>query len=400
MKYLIILLTILLTSPLFAQVDFRKEYYPAVNRAEMAITKDDYQTAFSEYQTAFSAVKTPLARDIFNAVACKFLLNDFEGAKPLLLKLAKKGVPITTLEKKEVFLMDDVKSQWNSFKFLYEQIQSLQQEQVSNDLVEKIKVFDSAYESLKGNTIIFSLDENGRERQIKSRDYEINKTKIDLPKEENEFNNLMNRATSNELFTKAQNTLVGYVISDGFVDEENMFVDDSDFLRNYFGWTIEKYRMRMDFTLNGAYSRDINPFSIIPDGTRKLFDSSLVESVKLGKMHRDLALKYLFGYRANNKLLFTKINIENIENCSLDLKEKSYSLFYCKKSNQNLNAESQKTLEELVLGDNNLLFEKAKYKVLKNSYFAMSSEAQMEETTVPNCDVAKQIIEKATIIRD
>ncbi|MDP1816458.1 MAG: hypothetical protein Q8K92_18540 [Leadbetterella sp.] len=400
MKTLFIFLTLLLNSPLFAQVDFRKEYYPAINRAEMAITKDDYQTAFTEYQTAFSAVKTPLARDIFNAVACKFLLNDFEGAKPLLMKLAKKGIPGSSLEQKEVFMLDNIKSQWNSFKFLFEQIKNMQEEQVSSDLVEKIKFFDSSYESLKGNTIVFSLDENGRERQIKSRDYETNKTKIVIPKEEIEFNNLMNRATSNELFTKAQNTLVGYVISDGFVDEENMFVDDSDFLRNYFGWTIEKYRMRMDFTLNGAYSRDINPFSIIPDGKRKLFDSSLVESVKLGKMHRDLALKYLFGYRANNKMLFTKINIENIENCSLDLKEKSYSLFYSKKSNQNLDAESQKTLEELVLGDNNLLFEKAKYKILKNSYFAMSSEAQMEETTVPNCDVAKQIIEKATIIQD
>ncbi|MCP9763477.1 hypothetical protein [Lacihabitans soyangensis] len=400
MKYLFILLTILLTSPLFAQVDFRKDYYPAINRAEMAITKDDYQTAFSEYQTAFSAVKTPLARDIFNAVACKFLLNDFEGAKPLLMKLAKKGISAEVLEKKEVFLLDNIKSQWNSFKFLYEQIQSMQQERVSNDLTEKIKIFDTTYEALKGNTVVFTLDENGRERQIKSRDYEINKTKIVIPKEENEFNNLMNRATSNELFTKAQNTLVDYVISDGFVSEDNMFVDDRDFLRNYFGWTIEKYRMRMDFKLNGAYSRDINPFSIIPDSRRKLFDSSLVESVKQGKIHRDLALKYLFGYRANNKLLFTKINIENIENCSLDLKEKSYSLFYYKKAGQNLDAESQKTLKELVLGDNNLLFEKAKYKVLKNNYFAMSSDAQMEETTVPNCDIAKQMIEKANIIED
>jgi hypothetical protein len=400
MKNLFIFLTLLFSTSIFAQVDFRKEYYPAINRAEMAITKDDYQTAFTAYQTAFSAVKTPLARDIFNAVACKFLLNDFEGAKPLLMKLAKKGIPGSSLEQKEVFMLDNIKSQWNSFKFLYEQIKNMQEEHVSSDLVEKIKVFDSSYESLKGNTIVFSLDENGRERQIKSRDYETNKAKIVIPKEEIEFNNLMNRATSNELFTKAQNTLVGYVISDGFVDEENMFVDDSDFLRNYFGWTIEKYRMRMDFKLNGAYSRDINPFSIIPDGKRKLFDSSLVESVKLGKMHRDLALKYLFGYRANNKMLFTKINIENIENCSLDLKEKSYSLFYSMKSNQNLDTESQKTLEELVLGDNNLLFEKAKYKVLKNSYFAMSSEAQMEETTVPNCDVAKQIIEKANIIKD
>jgi hypothetical protein len=77
----------------------------------MSITKDDYQTSFSDYQSAFSAVKTPLARDIFNSVACKFLLNDFEGANPLLLKLAKKGISAEVLERKEVFLLDNIKSQ-------------------------------------------------------------------------------------------------------------------------------------------------------------------------------------------------------------------------------------------------------------------------------------------------
>ena len=76
----------------------------------MAITKDDYQAAFSEYQSAFSAVKTPLARDIFNAVAYKFLLNDFEGAKPFLLKLAKKGIKAEDLEKQEIFMFDNIKN--------------------------------------------------------------------------------------------------------------------------------------------------------------------------------------------------------------------------------------------------------------------------------------------------
>ena len=127
------ILFLLFIQQTFAQVDFRKEYYPAINRAEMAVTKDDYQTAFSEYQTSFSAVKTPLARDIFNAVACKFLLNDFEGAKPLLLKLAKKGIASSSLEEKEVFKLDNVKNKWNNYKFSYEQIQGMQEEAVSEN---------------------------------------------------------------------------------------------------------------------------------------------------------------------------------------------------------------------------------------------------------------------------
>lgn len=400
MKNLFIFLTLLLTSPLFAQVDFRKEYYPAINRAEMAITKDDYQTAFTGYQTAFSAVKTPLARDIFNAVACKFLLNDFEGAKPLLMKLAKKGISGSSLEQKEVFMLDNIKSQWNSFKFLYEQIQSMPQEKIIVGLSDKLTLYNSVYDTLNANSVTFFVGEDGKGQQILSKNLNSSKKNKALTKKELDANYLLMAGISKELFNKAQETLVDYVISEGFVAEEVMFVEDSDFLRNSFAWNIEKYRFRMDFRYDGGYSTEVKPFSGISDEKKKEFDYKILESVSQGKIHRDLALKLLFGYKSDNKLLFTKINVENIENCSLDLKEKTYSLFYYKSPGPNLDAESQKTLEELVLGDNNLLFEKAKYKVLKNSYFAMSSEAQMEETTVPNCDVAKQIIEKANIIKD
>ena len=400
MKYLIILLTILLSSPVFAQVDFRKEYYPAVNRAEMAITKDDYQTAFSEYQTAFSAVKTPLARDIFNAVACKFLMNDFDGAKPLLLKLAKKGIAAEVLEKQEVFMLDNIKSQWNTYKFLYEQVQSMQQEQISADLVEKMRSFDKAYDSLKANSLVFYVDQSGKERILISKDLKNNKFNHSLTLEEAKIKNMINGNVSNDLFNNVQIALVDFVIENGFIGEENMFLEDSDFLKNYYAWSIEKYRFRMNFRFDWGYSTEVKPFSAISDEKKKDFDLKILESVSQGKIHRDLALKLLFGYKSDNKLLFTKINIENIENCSLDLKEKTYSLFYYKRTGQNLDTESQQTLEELQLGDRNLIFEKAKYKTLKNSYFSMSSDAQMEETTVPNCEIAKQMIEKATIIQD
>jgi hypothetical protein len=400
MKIIFIFLTLLLTSPLFAQVDFRKEYYPAINRAEMAVTKDDYQTAFTEYQTAFLAVKSPLARDIFNAVACKFLLNDFEGAKPLLLKLAKKGIPGSSLEQKEVFMLDNIKSQWNSFKFLYEQIKSMQQEKIIVGLSDKLTLYNSVYDTLNANSVTFFVGEDGKGQQILSKNLNSSKTNKALTKKELDANYLLMAGISKELFNKAQETLVDYVISEGFVAEEVMFVEDSDFLRNSFAWNIEKYRFRMVFRYDGGYSTEVKPFSGISDEKKKEFDYKILESVSQGKIHRDLALKLLFGYKSDNKFLFTKINVENIENCSLDLKEKTYSLFYYKSPGQNLNAESQHTLEELQLGDRNFIFEKAKYKILKNSYFAMSSEAQMEETTVPNCDIAKQIIEKANIIKD
>ncbi len=400
MKILFIFLTLLLTSPLFAQVDFIKEYYPAINRAEMAITKDDYQTAFSEYQTAFSAVKTPLARDIFNAVACKFLLNDFEGAKPLLLKLAKKGISVRSLEENEVFSLEIIKNQWNYYKFSYEQIQEMQVETVAADLEEIMAVLRSKSDSLRDNVVVISYDENGNQKGIKSKDYKQGKFGNVLTKEELRQQNLKNSKTSDELYSHAQKVLLDYVISNGFISEEKMFIDDSDFLRNNFAWFLERFRIRVNFRLEGGYSFETIPFSSIPEGKKKIFDSEIFEAVKKGEIHRDLALELLFGYKSDNKLLFTKINIENIENCSLDLKEKTYSLFYYKKTGQKLDDESQRTLEELRYGDSNLIFEKAKYKILKNSYFSISSDAQMEETTVPNCNIAKQFIEKTNLIKE
>ena len=400
MKYLIILLTILLTSPLFAQVDFRKEYYPAVNRAEMAITKDDYQTAFSEYQTAFSAIKTPLARDIFNAVACKFLLNDFDGAKPLLLKLAKKGIRAEDLEKQDVFMLDNIKAQWNTYKFLYEQIQSLQYEEVSANLIEKIKNFDITYDSLKANSLIFYVDENGKQRILTYKDLKSKKVENTLTQEEANIKNMNNAKVNKELFNKAQIAVIDFVKENGFVSEEGMFVKDSDILRNDYAWSFDKQKVQMSFRFDGGYYVEHKPFSSISEEKKKEFDHKILESVSQGKIHRDLALKLLFGYKSDNNLLFTKINIENIENCSLELKEKTYSLFYYIKTGKSLDEASQRTLEELQYGDSNLIFEKAKYKILKNNYFSLSSEAQMEETTVPNCDIAKQIIEKANIIKE
>jgi hypothetical protein len=212
MRNLSIFLTLLLTPPLFAQVDFRKEYYPAINRAEMAITKDDYQTAFTEYQTAFSAVKTPLARDIFNSVACKFLLNDFEGAKPLLLKLAKKGIASSSLEEKEVFRFDNIKTQWNNYKFSYEQIQSMQKENISPDLFEKMRLFDTTYDSLKANTLAFYVNKSGKQGILISRDLRNNKLENELTQEETTLKDTISGIVSNELFTKAQRALVDFVI--------------------------------------------------------------------------------------------------------------------------------------------------------------------------------------------
>lgn len=58
------------------QSNFVKIYYPKINDAELAITREDFRQAAALYKEAFSSVKSPFAKDLFNAFVCKVLLND------------------------------------------------------------------------------------------------------------------------------------------------------------------------------------------------------------------------------------------------------------------------------------------------------------------------------------
>lgn len=119
-KLLFVLLFLFPAGHLSAQ--FSKIYYPHINRAELAITREQYSEASAAYREAFANVRYPLALDLYNATVCKIILRDFDGAKPFLLKLAAKGIPAETLEADDLF--QKVPAQWETFKPLYSQIQS------------------------------------------------------------------------------------------------------------------------------------------------------------------------------------------------------------------------------------------------------------------------------------
>lgn len=87
---------------------FSKIYYPHINRAELAITKERYTEASAAYREAFSNVKYPLAVDLYNATVCKILSDDFEGGKPFLLKLAAKGIPAEALDKEGRYFPESI----------------------------------------------------------------------------------------------------------------------------------------------------------------------------------------------------------------------------------------------------------------------------------------------------
>ncbi|MCP9767391.1 hypothetical protein EGI22_05675 [Lacihabitans sp. LS3-19] len=380
-----------------AQEDFGKLYYPEINKAELAYTQDDYQASFTHYASAFSAVKKPLARDIFNAVVCKFMLKDFEGAKPLLLKLAQKGIPAEDLEKKEVFQIEEIKSEWANYKFVYEQFQSMAEEKEDKELIKNLSRFDSLYSEVNQNLMVF-LVIDGELKRMTRRDFDANKKDEILDESEAKSKSILNAIKSSELFVEAQKYIVDYVLKNGIVSEEVLHVKGINFYRNEFSDAIQKYKFRILPTEEGGTRSEIIPFIAISEQKKVLFDQKIIEAVKNGTIHRDLAPQLFLNFRDNERVLFSKINIENTDACKNALKSKTSLIYYTPEII--LIPDSMKCLvnADLFLDDDELIFEKAKYSVLKNSYFLITSNAQLEETTVPNCEMALDIMKTAKIV--
>ena len=87
----------------------------------MAISVGEYGAALTLYDEAFRNLSKPFPRDIYNAFACKLFLNDFDGGKIYLYKLAQNGIKSSSLEAKEVFEIMGNQEKWFQFKPTYEE---------------------------------------------------------------------------------------------------------------------------------------------------------------------------------------------------------------------------------------------------------------------------------------
>jgi hypothetical protein len=72
--------------------DFTAFYYPKINEAELAITRNDIQEALQHYKAAFSSVKTSFARDYRNAAICAMQTNEEAFALSCVEKLIAKSL--------------------------------------------------------------------------------------------------------------------------------------------------------------------------------------------------------------------------------------------------------------------------------------------------------------------
>lgn len=91
--FLLSLLIFCLQLPGFSQsADYTTLYYPHINKAELAITRNDFPAAISHYKKAFASVKNGFARDYRNAVLCSIQTENDPFVFELLEKIALKGV--------------------------------------------------------------------------------------------------------------------------------------------------------------------------------------------------------------------------------------------------------------------------------------------------------------------
>lgn len=90
MKKVILFLLLIFSLNAYA-VDYRKDYYPYISRAELAIVQEDYSLALQQYQTAFGNVPHVFLKDYYNASVCATLLQKYELSFVYLAEMAKLG---------------------------------------------------------------------------------------------------------------------------------------------------------------------------------------------------------------------------------------------------------------------------------------------------------------------
>lgn len=295
-------LFLLLLSPLIAlsQADYFVKYYPQIDLAEKKVLEGDYRRAQFYYSEAFSAVQEPLARDIYNAVVCNFLLKDFTGAKPLLIVLAKKGVSLEILESNDAFHLEKVKHEWANFKLIYTQIANSFTRNIPFSVDEKIKKYElvRVLEGLRRNRIFENTSSNVDFVSFEGKKYQdiwVDSTRASL------YHDLSNYWRENEGFSEYQ---VG--------------IDDPAFLQN-------NYAMAVDY-LFGKFVAGIKTKPAGRSETTGRYNSLWERDVKEGKLHRSI-LRRAIPYTEQEGIEIMQIQVPD----SCKLSEKAfYRRRHCK----------------------------------------------------------------------
>ena len=412
MKFKTLTFLLLSFTNCFSQVDFRENYYPKIYEAEQAIIKEDFKKASESYEQAFSFVKKPLAKDIFNATVCKFLINDLNGARPLLFKLAQKGVSAQKLESKEIFSKQEVKSLWERFKPIYESIQKEAESGYNLDYLSKTKALrDSIDLSYKKAIFSFGIGKANKAVDISKVDFSKlrDSTYINsLPILDSIYVKLIENQNSSRIKEahKIGKELVSLELGKGgFWPEEWSSFTDENFSKNDFFSDVVFFsepRFRIINTNNNPRISLINDYNSSSEKL-KVDQKVYLEAIKDGNLNPMVVFKInQFGSKfMGNLVSMFAIHVEDTTGCPKKW-SKYGEIKYVKRgiySKEQLN-EYEILRKEYGMDNIENLIAKEIFASTKNQYFIFLSNKSIEESTVPNCSVAEHELLGAEILEE
>lgn len=397
---------------LSAQQDFRKTYFPLINKAELHLIKAEYSEASEAYFAAFSSTKSPLIRDLFNATVCKLYQNDFESAKLYLFKMAQRGVSTESLEQREIFELGYNAETWKNFKPSYEQFF------VPKELNDFLKYHFSNLDILRNRIFEFGAESfidlpngiNKPTHAIKRKDfnaYYSNETsdeersrilKYTMAEVEKETRD--SQATKDEIYQEAKEILLlimdnPMALHEGNSQLETFHTHDHDLFSflSFFKFNRERGVVR------GANS----PVDWMNESEISYLDSRLQEAVYQGYLSPQVAISQSSEREIPEKIKVTSftLKIENSTDCGKEFDDIENIRFLKKNI---LNPEEQKEYKKIKdkygLESLDDRFKKEVFAIDKNKYFILNTRSSIESSVVPNCEIAQKMLAGATIIQD
>lgn len=115
--YKILLIIFVSLNCIYAQNKYDNlAYYEIINQAELAILKDDFDSAIQYYLLSAEKVKLPLSVDCLNAAKIASILNKDSIMYLFLSKAILTGAKLNSLEKMKYFKKKRLTEQWNNFR--------------------------------------------------------------------------------------------------------------------------------------------------------------------------------------------------------------------------------------------------------------------------------------------
>lgn len=437
MRFRIISLLILLIAnyAVFAQEDFTKMYYPKINQAELFIINGDYKSAAEAYNSAFKSISKPFATDYINALFCCVLDNDFENAKPILIKLAQKGISPEQIENNELFKVSQYKEQWQKLRFTYYQIYDEFTPKLKHPIFAELDSLKKLVaDSFQEKYITAELNDNSKTDSVfvKLKDwnnYLINSKDFITslkPIEERIAENLNIDNQIKELNKKAKDLFIKSIIDNSVEFEDNTFTytefRGQDKLFNWMAYfrdndllTNNRYNFvfKNKLTIKNGYNYRLSPNSIFTNYSsgayfknftateRNLVLSFIKKSVMAGKIKPEYAVNLIENpdvyFKSNIKI--SKITIEDISECKDQMANMNYKYFMNDTNLSPTELEAYESFQnEWHVNSIEDRRSKAIFNFKGNQDFIISDNPRIEEITVPSCYSANIILKDAIII--